>query len=89
MKLVSSLAGLGTSLLLRSPDEYDPLQIYQQETCSQKIRLLMMQSAISSVFIMDDSYLSASCDWLDLPSFTSDLSREPIPLHHLGLNVMY
>ena len=40
MKLVPSLAAMRASLLLRSPDLYDPLQIFLQETSSQEISAL-------------------------------------------------
>ena len=38
----------------------------------------MVRRAVCSVFIMDDLYVSATCDWLDLPSFTSDLSQKSV-----------
>jgi len=41
--------------------------------------LLMVQSAVRSVFITDDLHLSATCDWLHLPSFIAGLSRKPVP----------
>ena len=68
MELVSSLP-------LRSLDVYDPLQIFLQKIGSQEISLFMVQSAIRSVFIMNNSPLSAISDSLDLPSFTAGLSR--------------
>jgi len=67
------------SLSLRSPDVYDTLQIFLQEAKLQEIKQVMMQSAVSSVFIMNDSHLSATCDRIDLPSFTFSLSRKPVP----------
>jgi len=39
----------------------------------------MVQSAVNSAFIMDDSLLSATFDWLDLPSLTVGLSRKSVP----------
>jgi len=78
MELISSLAAIRASLSLRSPYKYDPVQICLQETGSQEIRLLMVQSAVGSVFIVDDSHLSATYDLLDLPSFTSDVSQKLI-----------
>ena len=78
MELISSLAVMRASLSLRSPDEYDSLQICLQETCSREIKLLMVQSVVGSVFIMDDSLLSATCDWLDLSSFILDLSQKSV-----------
>jgi len=68
-----------TAIPLRSPDIYDLLQIFLQETRSQETSLSMVQNAISSVFIMVDSHLSAACDWLDLPSFTVGSPRKPVP----------
>ena len=41
-------------------------------------RLLMVQRAVSSVFIMDDSHLTVIFDWLDLPSFTVNLLQKPV-----------
>ena len=61
MELVSSLVVMKTSLSLRVPDVYDPLQIFLQETRSHVISLFMVQSAIRSVFIMDNSHMSANC----------------------------
>jgi len=58
---------------------YNPLQICLQETCSQEIRLLMMQSAVGSVFIIDDVPLSAIGILLELPSTVTDLLRKPVP----------
>ena len=65
------LAMLFLSLLLRSPNIYDSLQIFLRETGSQEIMLLMVQSAVNSVFIMDDSHSSVIYDWLDLSSVTA------------------
>ena len=48
MEPVPPLAAMKTSLSLRPPDEYDPWQI-----CLQEIRLLMMQSAVGSVYFMN------------------------------------
>ena len=76
MELVPSLI----AILLRSPDIYDSLQIFLQETGSQKISLLMIQSAICSVFIMDGLHLFVTYDWLSLPSVTTSLSRKPVSL---------
>ena len=51
MKLVLSLADMGASIFLRSPDVYDPLQILLKEPVSQKIRSLMVQSAVWLSFL--------------------------------------
>ena len=74
MEFVSFFAAMRASLSFRSPDLYNPLQIFLQETGSQEIMLFMVQSAVGSVFIMNYSYLFATCDWFDLSPFTSDLS---------------
>jgi len=50
------------SLSLRSPNIYDPLQIFLQEMGAQEIRLLKVQSAVNSIFIMDNSHLSVPCN---------------------------
>jgi len=78
MELVPSLIVMRTSLSSRSPGEYDPLQICLQETDSQDIRVLMVQSAIGSVFIMDDVPLSAIGALIELSSFTADPSQRPV-----------
>jgi len=70
MKLISFL----TAISLRSSDIYDLLQIFLREIGSQEINLLMVQSAVSFIFIMDDSRLFVTYDWLDLPSFIAGLS---------------
>jgi len=85
IELVSSL----TAIPLKSPDIYDPLQIFLQETESQEISLLMVQSTIHSVFIMDDLHLSATYDWLDLSSVTANLSGSQFHLYHLGSAMMH
>jgi len=76
MELVPSL----TCILLRSPDVYDLLQIFLQETGSQEFSIFMVQSTLCLVFIMDDSSLSATCDWLDLSSFIAGLVRKSVSL---------
>ena len=69
-----------SSLLLRSPDGYDPLQICLQEIGSQEIRLLMMPSAVGSVFIIDDMSQSAIGALIELPSFIDSIRRSVPPL---------
>ena len=75
MELVSSL----TAIPLTSPDIYDPLQIFLQETGSQEISLFMVQSAVRSVSIMGNLHLSTICALLELTSFKADVSRKPVP----------
>jgi len=79
MGLLSLSPPMIFSLSLRSPDVYDLLQIFLQEAGSQEIKLVMVQSAVSLVFIMDDSHMSATCDRFDLLPFTFDLSRKLVP----------
>ena len=81
MDLVPSLTTMRASLFLRLSDVYDPLQVFLQETCSHEINLLMVQSAVRSVFIIDDLHLSATYDWLDLPSFTVIYHESQLHLH--------
>ena len=80
MELVPSLTAmsLSSAISLRSPDIYDPLYIFLHKTRSQEISLLMVQNAVRSVFITKDLHLSATCDWLDLQSFTAGLSRKQV-----------
>jgi len=61
MRLLSLSPPMIFHLSLRSPNVYDPLQIFLQEAGSQEIKLVMVQSALSSIFIMDDSHLSTTC----------------------------
>ena len=79
LKLIPPLADIRVSFFFRSPDVYDPLQICLQEPSSQEIRSLMVQSAICSIFIMDDLPQSAIGALIKLPSFI-DLTRRPVPL---------
>jgi len=80
MELVPSL----TAIPLRSPDIYDSLQIFLQKTGSQEISLLMVQSAVRSVFIMDDLHLFAIYDWLGLHPSQLVCHGSQFHLHHLG-----
>ena len=48
-ELVPSLAAMRASLSLRSSDEYDPLQIFLQETISQEIDTLICELDFSGV----------------------------------------
>ena len=74
MRLLSLSPPMIVLLSLRLSDIYDPLQIFLQEAGSHEIKLVMVQSAVSSIFIMDNSHMFATCDIFDLSSFTFDLS---------------
>ena len=78
LKLVPLLAAMSVLFFLRSPDVYDLLQICLQESGSQVIRALMVQSAICSVFIMDDVPQSAIGVLIKLTSFIAP-TRRPVP----------
>ena len=57
LELVPPLTGMKVSFFFRLPNAYDPLQICLQEPGSQEIRPLMVQSAVSSVFIMNNLHV--------------------------------
>ena len=69
LKLVPFLAAMRVSFFLRSPDVYDPLQICLLELGLQEIMPLMVQSAASSIFIIDDVPQSAIGALIKLPFF--------------------
>ena len=79
-ELTMGLLSLSTPIIfflsLRSSDVYDPLQIFLHEARSHEIKLDIVQSAVCSVFIMDESHLSATCDRFDPPPFTFDVSTK-------------
>ena len=54
LELVPPLSVMNVLFFLTSPDVYDPLRICLQEPDSQEIRPLMVQSAVDSIFIMND-----------------------------------
>jgi len=78
LKLVPPLAAMRVSFFLRSPDVYDPLQICLQESGSQEINALLVQSALCSVFIMDGVPQSAIGVLIKLSSFIDPI-RKPVP----------
>jgi len=53
MELLLSSPAMRVSLSLRLHDTYDHLHIFLRQTCSQKIKLFMVQSTIGSVFSGD------------------------------------
>ena len=77
LKLVPLLIAMRVLFFLRSPDVYDPLQICLQESGSQEIRSLIVQSAIDSVVLMDDVSQSVIGALIKLPSFI-DLTQRPV-----------
>jgi len=68
------------SFFLRSPDAYDLLQICLQELGSLEIKPLMVQNAVSSVFIMDDVPQSVIGTLIELSSFIDPTQRPVSPL---------
>jgi len=74
IELMTSTPAMKVPLSQRSPDLYDPLQIFLQETESQEVRLFMVRSTVDSVLILEDAPLSVTCALLELSSFIADLS---------------
>ena len=72
--LFSSVMRIPVSL--RSPDLYDLLQIFLQDTESQKIRLFRVRNTIDSLLTQKVTLLSATCALIELSSFKADLSRK-------------
>jgi len=64
-----------TAITLRSPDVYDPLQIFLQETGSPEIGALVCELIFSGAELL--SYVARIL--FELPSTSADLSRKPIP----------
>ena len=73
IELLPSSPAMRALLSLRLPDIYNPLQIFLQQICSQKIKLLM-QSTIGPVFGGDDLSRHAAYILLELPSIAASLS---------------
>ena len=84
LELVPLLAAMRVLFFLRSPEVYDSLQICLQE----EIRPLMLQSAVGSVFIMDDVPQSTIGALIKLPSFI-DPTRRAVPPPPPGLDGMH
>ena len=78
LELASHLAAMRVSFFLRSPDVNDLLQICLQEPGSQEMRSLMLQSAVSSVFIMDDVPQYAIGALIEL-QYCIDLTQKSVP----------
>jgi len=79
MKLLPSSPAMRVQLSLRSSDTYDSLQIFLQQTGSQEIKRLIVQSTIGSVFSRDDLPRHIACMLLELPSIAAGLSGKPVP----------
>ena len=79
MELLTSSPAMRVLLSVRSPDTYDSLQIFLEQTGSQEIKPLMMQNTIDPVFSRDDLSPRVVCILLELPSITAGLSRKAVP----------
>jgi len=75
MDLIPTVIATRTSFFLRSPDVYDPLQIFIQEPVSQEIGILVYGLDFGGAML---TYYVA-CILLELPSMTTCLSRKPVP----------
>ena len=74
-----SLTVMRASLSLRSPNYYNPFAILSTGGGITGAQAIHGVKSVTSVFIMDDLHLFAACDWFDLPSFTSEISRKSVP----------
>jgi len=79
MELLLSSPTIRIPVSLRSPDLYDPLQIFLQDTESHEIRLFRMRNTVDSVLTQEDALSSATCALIELSSFKENLSRKPVP----------
>jgi len=79
MGLMTSTPAMRVPVSQRSPDLYDPLQIFLQETELQEVRLFMVRSIVDSVLILEDVPLSVTCALLELSSFIANQSQKPVP----------
>ena len=70
IELVSSLIVVS----LRSPDVYDPLQIFLQETVSQEIGILVCELVFSGT----ELHCYVARIWFELPSTSVRLSQQPV-----------
>ena len=75
MELPTSLAGMRALVFLRSPEVYDPLQIFLKELVLQKIDTLICWLDVSGAELI----CHASCILLELSSMATCLSRKPAP----------
>ena len=78
MELMTSTPAMRVPLYQRSPDLYDPLQIFLHETESQEVRLFIVRSSVDLVLILEDAPLSVTCALLELSSFIVDLSQKTV-----------
>jgi len=77
MKLSSS--AMVVLLSLRSPDVYDPLQVFLEATWLREVGFLMVQSTIGPVFNMNDLPWHATCVLFEVPLITAGWSRKLVP----------
>ena len=71
--------------ILRSPDGYDPLQIFLQETGSQEISVLVCELVLVELSCL--AMLHISC--LSYHRLRSVCHKNQFHFHHLGLDVMH
>ena len=74
MELLSSLSVKRIHLFLKSPDEYDPLQIFLNAAGSQEFGVLVG----GSVFSGADWSCFYAFILLELPPTAADMSQEPV-----------
>ena len=79
MELMTSTPAMRVPVSQRSPDLYNPLQIFLHETESQEVRLFVVRSTVDSVLILEDASLSVTCALLELSFFIADQSQKPVP----------
>jgi len=74
LDLIPSSAVIRASLFLRSPDMYDPLQIFLHEAGSQEISALIC----GSIFSRTELTCHTACILVELLSTATCLSRKPV-----------
>jgi len=73
MELVPPTPAVRVPVTLRSPDLYDSLQIFLQETGSQLIKQFIVRSIVDSALTQKDMHVSATRALLKWPCFIADL----------------
>ena len=73
MELVPPTPAVRVPVTLRSPDLYDSLQIFLQETGSQLIKQFIVRSTVDSALTQKDMHVSATRALLKWPCFIADL----------------
>ena len=73
------------AISLKSPDVYDPLQIFLQETGLPDIGILVYELIFSGA---EFPYYAAHI-LFELPSTSACLPRKPVSPHHLGSTKMH